>query len=99
MVAYLICEVRDADLSAASIYQPKAAEAIAAHGGRYLVRGGSVMLLEGEQEPGRIVIIEFPSGGDLESFYNSEAYRDAKLLRQTTSKSRLISAAGYAPGI
>ena len=38
-------------------------------------RGGATEVLEGDWRPKRLVIIEFPSMGDLLAFYNSSEYR------------------------
>ena len=59
MTAYVIADVQVTDAAAYEPYRPLAAASIAQFGGRFLVRGGPVELLEGEPQPERIVVIEF----------------------------------------
>jgi uncharacterized protein (DUF1330 family) len=44
--------------------------ALEAAGARYLVRGGAHKVYEGDWEPRRIVLLEFPSLEAFEGFYN-----------------------------
>ena len=46
-------------------------ELIAKHGGRYVVRGGVVDVLEGCHDGRRLAIAEFPSMGSIRAFWNS----------------------------
>ena len=96
---YLIGELTVPDMEAyrASGYMAQAEAAIAAHGGRYLVRGGDPAALEGGP-PGRIVVLEFPSRAEAERFYHSEQYAAPKALRHRLSSGRLWLLDGYDPG-
>ena len=55
-------------------YADIAGPALVAAGAKILSRGGRIKNLEGE-EMNRIVVIEFPSMEQAESFYNSDEYR------------------------
>ena len=94
--AYVLTELRvaDAKACAGSGYMRMA---VAAHGGRYLVRGGPATLVEGGPEPGRIVVLEFPSRAAAEAFYTSAEYTSAKGLRQKLSEARFLMLDGYEP--
>ena len=59
---------------------------IAAHGGRYLVRGGATEVLEGDVQPLRQVILEFPDMAQLKAFYNSPAYQLLVAVRQGATR-------------
>ncbi|MGH7067128.1 MAG: DUF1330 domain-containing protein, partial [Acetobacteraceae bacterium] len=61
MKAYLLAEIEVTDPEIYKRYMPMAAAAIAAFGGRYLVRGGDARPLEGEYIPRRTVLLEFES--------------------------------------
>jgi len=63
----------------------------ARYGGSYRVRGKATEVLEGDWRPKRLVIIEFPSMGDLLAFYNSAEYKPFKKLRQRNAKSKIIA--------
>jgi len=57
-------------------YAVKATAAISKYSGKFLVRGGKSITLEGNQSP-RTVIVEFPTFSDAEKCYNSDEYQEA----------------------
>ena len=57
-------------------YAVKATAAIGKYSGKFLVRGGKNITLEGNQSP-RTVIVEFPTFSDAEKCYNSDEYQEA----------------------
>ena len=57
-------------------YAIKATAAISKYSGKFLVRGGKNITLEGNQSP-RTVIVEFPTFSDAEKCYNSNEYQEA----------------------
>ena len=57
-------------------YAVKATVAISKYSGKFLVRGGKNITLEGNQSP-RTVIVEFPTFSDAEKCYNSDEYQEA----------------------
>ena len=96
---YIMVEVTIPDIEAyrASGYMAMAEKAIAAHGGRFLVRGGDPLLLEGTQAPGRIVILEFPTREQASAFFHSDSYAPALSLRNTLSVARGMLLSGHEP--
>ena len=95
MVAYLISEHDVHDPVGYERARPGAAAAIAKHGGRYIVNGlGKPELIEGSNQPKRIVVLEFPDMAAARRFYESDEYRDARTIRQNASNSRLILVEG-----
>jgi uncharacterized protein (DUF1330 family) len=71
--------------------------AVAAHGGRFLIRGGEPESLEGPGTPARVVVLEFPSRDAARAFYNSEQYAPAITLRQSLSSATLTLLSEYVP--
>ena len=65
---------------ATSEYKALAPPAIAAHGGRYLARGGRTEVLEGTWSPKRAVILEFPSLEKAREWWASAEYAEGKAL-------------------
>ena len=57
-------------------YAVKATAAISKYSGKFLVRGGKNITLEGNQSP-RTVIVEFPTFSDAKKCYNSDEYQEA----------------------
>ena len=85
MAAYLYVDIEVSDPAAYEDYRRQAPALIAAHDGRYLVRGGAARALEGNHVPHRQVILEFPDMAHLQAFYvgkrsiRSEAARAARM--------------------
>ena len=69
-------------------YAVKATVAIGKYSGKFLVRGGKNMILEGNQSP-RTVIVEFPSFADAEKCYNSDEYQEAHNILKGSVKRNL----------
>jgi uncharacterized protein (DUF1330 family) len=98
MPAYVIAEHDVHDPIGYETARPGAGAAIAKHGGRYLTNGlGKTELIEGKDQPKRIVLIEFPDMESARAFYESQDYRPARTIRQAASHSRLILAEGVPP--
>jgi uncharacterized protein (DUF1330 family) len=75
-------------------YRPLAGASIAAHGGRFIVRGGEAERLEGEEPAGRNVVIEFPSLAAAKAWYNSPEYQEALKIRLAASFGELVIVEG-----
>jgi uncharacterized protein (DUF1330 family) len=94
MSAYLHADIEVTDPVAFEEYRRQVPAVIAAHGGRYLVRGGAAEVLEGDGLPKRQVIVEFPDMAHLRAFYDSAAYQPLKRLRQRSSTATLVAVEG-----
>ena len=94
MPAYIIAEIQVTDPSAYEGYRPFAAASVARYDGRYAGRGGNIDLLEGEPEPERIVVIEFPDADAARRWYRSEEYQKALKIRQSASRGRVFLVEG-----
>lgn len=94
MAAYFIVDVEVTDPVGYEEYRKLVPATIAQYGGRFLVRGGAVEQLEGDWQPGRVVVLEFPSLEQAKHWYHSEEYRDPKALRFKTAKARMILVEG-----
>ena len=75
-------------------YKHSAAAAIAQHGGRYLVRGGTHEVLEGEWHPTRLVVLEIPSMDAARRWYASAEYGDVKPIRLEHAVSDVVLVEG-----
>jgi uncharacterized protein (DUF1330 family) len=67
---------------------------VAAGGGRFLVRGGELAVLEGDWQPPRLVMLEFEDLEAAKRWYESEAYQEAKKLREGAASFRAIAVQG-----
>jgi uncharacterized protein (DUF1330 family) len=90
MPAYIIARLTVTDPRKYEKYKALAPAAIAAHGGRYLTRGGAMETLEGFKEGRRLVLLEFPSIDKAREFYNSAEYAAAKAKRKGAAKGQFV---------
>jgi uncharacterized protein (DUF1330 family) len=95
MPAYLYGNIDITDPALYEEYRREVPAVIAAHGGRYLVRGGAVKVLEGHGVPNRQVILEFPDMARLEAFYHSPEYQRLLAIRQRAASGTLFAIEGY----
>jgi len=97
MPAYLYAAVEVTDAIAYENYRARVPALIAAHGGRYLVRGGACEVLEGQAAPQRQVVLEFPDMAHLKAFYGSPDYQELIAIRQGASRGTLLAIEGVVP--
>ena len=77
MAAYLIADVKIVDPERFKDYGSLVPESVEKYGGKYLVRGGEHVVIEGNWDPERLVVIEFKSMEQLKEWYDSEEYSEA----------------------
>jgi uncharacterized protein (DUF1330 family) len=97
MPAYVISEVEVLDDRLINTYRAMAEATIAQYGGRYIVRGGAVEVVEGERDPARrFVIVEFPTMERAREWYGSPEYAEARKVRATALTRTLVFVEGIA---
>lgn len=89
MGALWIAHVHVTDEAAYGKYAAIATEAIAAHGGVFLARGGRYVQLEGRDRP-RNVVARFPSLEEAQACYNSPRYQEALSFAKGASERDLM---------
>lgn len=94
MPAYVIVEVTVHDPALIKQYQALSPAAIEAFGGRYIARGGQNTTLEGDWQPQRIVIIEFPDVQHANEWWHSDQYGEARAIRERAANTRMIITEG-----
>ena len=94
MPAYVIGDVEVLDPETYAEYRAGTPGSLAPYGGRFVARGGAVSALEGDWDPKRIVIIEFPDPESARAWYESEDYQRIAKIRRTASKGSLILVEG-----
>ena len=90
MPAYLIADIEVTDPLGYDEYKKRVPAVIAAHGGRYLARGGASEVLEGTWRPKRSAIIEFPNLASMKAFWESSEYQPLREIRERSAKSNLV---------
>ncbi|HKY94262.1 MAG TPA: DUF1330 domain-containing protein [Kiloniellales bacterium] len=67
---------------------------LAKHGGKFLVRGGKHEVKEGNWQPTRLVLIEFPSMAAAKAWYSDPEYVPLIELRRNACKHDLLFVEG-----
>jgi uncharacterized protein (DUF1330 family) len=94
MSAYIIVDIDIHDAAGLEAYRKQVPATVTKYGGRFIVRGGKFEQLEGEWQPKRLVLLEFPSVEQAGRWYDSEEYRPLKAMRLKASNSNLILVEG-----
>jgi len=94
MTAYVIVETDITDPERYEEYKAATPAAVAAGGGRFLVRGGEHVVLEGDWQPTRLVMLEFEDLAAAKRWYESELYQEAKELRAGAAHMRMVAVQG-----
>ena len=94
MPAYVIVETNVTDQEQYERYRDAAPASIAAHGGRYLVRGGELAVFEGDWNPTRVVVLEFPDLETAKRWYASAEYAEARKLRDGAASLNVVAVEG-----
>jgi uncharacterized protein (DUF1330 family) len=92
--AYLVVRVEVTDPPRFARYQQLATASVAKFGGKFLVRGGAMVKLEGEWDAPRMVVLEFPSLEQAQSWYRSPDYREAIEARRGAAIFHMIALEG-----
>lgn len=75
-------------------YKARVGPVVERFGGRYVVLGGQVDLVEGDWRPSFPVMIEFPDLAQAHRWYASEEYRDLKALRLSAGRFNAVFLGG-----
>jgi uncharacterized protein (DUF1330 family) len=94
MPAYVIVETDITDPERYERYKAASPGAVAAAGGRFVVRGGELAVLEGDWRPSRLVVLEFADLDAARRWYESERYQAAKQLREGAARLRMVAVQG-----
>ncbi len=95
MSAYIVIRVDVRDREAYGEYMRHTPRLIKKYGGRFIVRGGESVTLEGDEETLRLVVIEFASLDDAKNFYHSSDYQEVKKLREGGGEAQFVAVDGY----
>lgn len=91
MPAVLIADIDVTDPDTYTAYREANPDIVNKFGGRYLALGGEVKVLEGDWQPRRTVMIEFPDMAAITAFYDSPEYVELRKIRWKSADSRLVA--------
>jgi len=89
MPAYVIYQGEVTDPARYEEYKTQAATSLLAAGGRYVVRGGDIEVLEGDAPAGRTVVVVFPTMEAAVAWYHGDEYTEARKLRDGAAIARM----------
>ncbi|MEA2382048.1 MAG: hypothetical protein QOH72_2019 [Solirubrobacteraceae bacterium] len=94
MPAYLILDIHVEDPEEYAAYRERSPATLEAYGGRYLVRGGPHEVIEGDWNPERVVVVEFPSVQRAREWYESPEYQEIVGMRLRAAPSNTVLVEG-----
>lgn len=95
-LAYVIAEIEVTNPDGYKEYTTLVPATVEKYGGRFIVRGGKSVPLEGDWPERRRVIIEFPSVEAARKWWDSPEYEKPMAMRRANSKGRLLLVEGAA---
>jgi len=96
MSAYVIVEMTVTDPVRIEDYRKLAGASVAQYGGRFLVRGGRSETFDGNWQPQRLVVLEFPGLAEAKRWHASPEYRAACKIRDEAANTRMVAVEGNA---
>ena len=94
MAAYIVVDVEITNPEEYRTYTQQTLATIEKYGGKFIVRGGQTETLEGDWQPGRFVVLEFPSVEQARTWYSSPEYSAIIGIRHRAANSRMILVQG-----
>jgi len=94
MASYILVDVKITDPSRYEEYKKLTPGTLSPYQGKFIVRGGPAETLEGDWNPGRIIVLEFPTTERAKAWWSSDGYAPAKAIRQAASIARMIVVEG-----
>jgi len=88
--AYLVLDIAIRDFDAFKEYIEKIPAFIKKHAGRYVVRGEVPTVMEGDWQPERLVVIEFPERQKAEAFLQDPDAQALFAIRHRSTTSKLV---------
>ena len=91
MAGYVIVDAEITDEALFADFAARVPAVVAAHGGRYLVRGGATEVVQGDWAPHRVVVVEFDSVEQASGWQNSPDYAELReMLIKSTNTNVII---------
>lgn len=91
MPVYVIAEAKVSDPERYAEAARAAPGVLAENGGRFLGRSSDIVTLEGDWEPPRMMLMEFPDMDAVRSWYDSPIYQKAKDMRAGAAEMKIVA--------
>jgi uncharacterized protein (DUF1330 family) len=94
-VAFVIADIGVTNRDGfANGYVPPMTKSIVASGGKFLVRGGATLPIEGEPPKSPVVVLQFENMDKVQAWINSSAFRDAQPIGRKNATFRTYAVEG-----
>ncbi len=90
MPTYVLVEVDIHDPKEYEIYKNLTPPTVEAYGGKFIIRGNPVQVMEGSWNHDRLVMIEFADKKTAEEWYYSKEYQEARTIRLKASNAKFF---------
>ena len=97
MKGYVVMDAEIIDTEAYAEFAKRSPEAVAAHGGRLLVRTSDIEAIQGEWMPKRLVVVEFDSLEAAKGYIASAEYAALDDLRRQATRAHIVVVEGFDP--
>lgn len=94
MKGYVLMDAEVIDSEAYSEFAGKSSAAIAAHGGRLLVRTSDIEVVQGDWAPKRLVVLEFDSLEAAKGYLGSAEYAALDDVRRRATRAEIVVVEG-----
>jgi uncharacterized protein (DUF1330 family) len=94
MAGYVIAQIKVNDPEAYEEYKKQVGPTIEKFGGKFVIRGGEMEVLEGECPYPRVAVLEFPSVEVIREWYDSPEYAGPKAIRMATADTTFMIVEG-----
>ncbi len=95
MAAYFIVDQLEVtDPETMKTYAAGVADTVKQYNGKMIVRGGDFEVREGDWQPRRIIVLEFPDMDTLKGWYDGPEYAGLKAMRLSSSRSNAVMVEG-----
>lgn len=90
MTAYVIVDIEVTDPENYETVKKLTPPIVAKYGGKYLSRGGTTEVIEGDWRPKRLVILSFENAEKARAWLNSPEFAPIRELRANTAVTRMV---------
>lgn len=90
MPAYMVVRVNVTDMDRYQQYMKLTPSILEKYGGKFIIRGGEKVILEGPDVPERMVMLKFADVETAKRMYNSPEYQAAVKVREGAAEASFI---------
>ena len=94
MAGYVIAQIKVNDPEPYKDYVRQNTEIAKKYGGKFLLRGGEMEILESERPYPRTIVLEFSSVETARKWYDSPEYEGPKSIRKASTDTNLMTVDG-----